>query len=160
MVAQLHRHHAVAVHHGFGYLNRIGKERLEIRVGARAVDQQAEIEIGSRLGDRRRRPLLGQIDRQRACDHPAVLVDSRGHFVELALTPCQHYDVDSSLGNALGEGSPDTLGSPGDQSPRSVLLGERHGICGHTFCTVETRTGVNRRRAICQAPAVRTSSSS
>src|SRR6202035_2512111 len=45
VVAQLHRHHAVALHHRLGGLDRVGKERLVIRVGTGAIDQEPDLEV-------------------------------------------------------------------------------------------------------------------
>ena len=66
VVAQLHRDNAVALHHRLGRSDRVGQERLEVGVGARAVDQEPDVQVRGGVGDRRRGVRIREIDCQRA----------------------------------------------------------------------------------------------
>ena len=125
-MAQLHRHDAVALHHRFRGLDRVGQKRLEVRVGSGAVHHKADVEIGGGFRHLRRRVVLSEIDCQRAGLDASAIGDPGGHLVEHGLASRHQHNVDSALGNPLGERGAHTVGCAGHQRPRTVLGCERH----------------------------------
>jgi hypothetical protein len=85
MVAQLHRYHAVALHHRLGGFDRIGKERLEIRVCTRAVHKEADLQVAGGRGDCRRSIRLREIDGERSGLGGRSGFDVGGHLIEQGL---------------------------------------------------------------------------
>ena len=154
VMAELHRHHAVALHHRLGGFDRIGQKRCEVGIGARAVHQEADLEVGGRVDHRGGRTGYGEIDCQGAGFDAVPLADARGDIVEYRLPACEQHHVESTLGQRVGEGRTHPVGGTRDHSPRAIPRGE---VVAHENLTC---TLVNTRRAIRQPASVRTISSS
>lgn len=112
MVAQLHGHHAVALHHRLGGLDRIGKERCELRVGAGAVDQHPDLQVAGGGCDRRRGAGLREIDSDSAGLRRRRVLDLGRDAVENALPPGEQHHVDTAFGQSFGERRPTPSDAP------------------------------------------------
>lgn len=96
-------------HHRFGRLDRVGEERLEVRVGAGTVDQKADLKVLGGVGDRCRRTWLREINGESSGFGTRAGFDAGGDVVENGLAPRQQHDVDAALGESFGERGADTV---------------------------------------------------
>jgi hypothetical protein len=155
-VAQLDGHGAVPLDHRLGRRHRVGQERLEIGIGARAVHQEPDVQVRGGLGDHLGRIRVREIDCHRARSDTGPGLDTRSNLVEHRLATGQQHDVHAAIGKSFGEGRTHAVRGACDDCPRSVVLGEAH----EPSPTVVTRTGVKQRRAMRQPASVLTMSSS
>ena len=122
VMAQLHRHEAVASHHGLRRLHRGVEKVHEVGIGACAVHQETDVETLGALGDRVGGADLTEVDRQRAgLDRPSRTEIAR-HFLQYRWTARDQGDVQPTLGHGVGKGQADPLGGSGDQGPRPVAI--------------------------------------
>jgi hypothetical protein len=149
VVAELHRHHAVALHHRLGGLDRIGKERLEVRVGARAIHEEADVQVAGGRGDRRCRAGFGEIDSQRAGLDRGAGVDLGRNLIEYRLPARQQRNVDAALSKSRGERGSEPVGGTCDERPRSVLGCECHW---HSSCLADRSQAHLGVSTACDAP--------
>ena len=110
VVAQLHRHQAVASYHRLGRADRLAQERREVGIGTRAVHQEADLQIGRRGADGGGGLRRGEIDCQRAGLPTRAFLDTGRNLVEHRLAAGQQHDVETPLGQRLGEGRAHPVG--------------------------------------------------
>ncbi len=142
VVAHLHRHDAVALHHREGVVDRLGQERPVVRIGAGAVHDQPDLEILRRRRDRRHRVGLGEVDGDGARLDVRLGPDRSRDVVEDVLAAGEQHDVDPRPRDRSGEGRADALGGADDECPRAVAVGEAHGASsnrGRTSCSNSRR---------------------
>jgi len=141
VMADLHGHDAVPLHHRQGYLHRVGEERLVVRVRAGAVHDHPDLEPRSRLDDLRHGVGFGEIDRHDPSLDPRVGADCRGHLVERALAAGDQHHVEPALGHSPGVRRAHPVRRAGHERPRPVTASKGSVRHGHDLIVRSFGTG-------------------
>jgi hypothetical protein len=146
VVADLHGHDAIPVHHRQGDVDGVGEERLEVRVRAGAVHDHPDLESRGRVDDPRHGVVRREVDRHGPRLGPGVGADGGRHLVEDALAASEEHHVEPTLGHRPGVRRSDPFGGTGHERPRAVAIGEAEVGDGHDVMPpASSATGSNRR---------------
>ncbi len=101
----------------------VEKLRRPVR-GAGVVDQQSDLEPVGRLGHAFRDVRDGQVQHQRPYLDAMALAHVGRKLVQLRSLARDQHEIQSALGQLVGQAGADSLGRAGDDGPPSVLLRE------------------------------------
>ena len=140
--------------------DRIGKERLVIRVGARAIDKEPDLQVGGGVGDCRGRVRSREIYGESAGLGRRAGFDVCRNSIEHLLASCQQHDIDTALGESCRRMRHQPRRKRRRPAPTVHTCWRMSLGSPYASPTVVRRTWVNRRRAMRQPSDVRTISSS